>query len=63
MANIKEIKKVMIDQNLSVIDLAKILNKTTASIYGKLSGRTNFNLKELKTIADFCNVDIKIFLD
>lgn len=44
------IKKAMLTNNLSLVDIASTILKTTMSVRNKLNGRTSWNYEELALI-------------
>ena len=46
----ERIKKAMLTNNLSLVDIASTILKTTMSVRNKLNGRTSWNYEELALI-------------
>ena len=46
----EKIKKAMLTNNLSLVDIASTILKTTMSVRNKLNGRTSWNYEELALI-------------
>lgn len=63
----KEVRKLMIDNNVKTKDLAKKLNISRSTLYKKLQGDLEFTRKEINVIiAEFKLTDnevIRIFFD
>lgn len=62
MVNLLKIKGCMAEHNHKQKDVAKILNLSKTSVNKKLTGKSEFTLKELSTLAEQYNQDINIFL-
>lgn len=54
MAAAKKIKMLLVEREMNLTDLAKLLNKSLSTISGKMS-RDNFSEKDLKEIAELLN--------
>ena len=55
----KEIKKILIDENLNVSKLANLLNTSNQNLADKLK-RNNLKLNDLQEIANVLGYDIEI---
>ena len=55
----KIIKKLLIDNDINTVELARRLECGTANLYNKYK-RNNFSLNELEQIASVCGYDIEI---
>ena len=55
----KIIKKLLIDNDINTVELARRLECGTANLYNKYK-RNNFSLNELEQIASVCGYDVQI---
>lgn len=63
MSAAKKIKILLIEREMTLTDLSKLLNKSLSTISGKMA-RDNFSEKDLKQIADLLNYDYEaVFTD
>ena len=63
MAAAKKIKMILLEREMTLTDLSKLLNKSLSTISGKMI-RDNFSEKDLKEIADVLNYDYEaVFTD
>lgn len=63
MAAAKKIKMLLVEREMTLTDLAKLLNKSLSTMSGKMT-RDNFTEKDLKQIADILNYDYEaVFTD
>lgn len=59
----KKIKILLVERELTLTDLAKMLNKSPSTLSGKMT-RDNFTEKDLKQIADLLDYDYEaVFTD
>lgn len=61
MINFKYIRAELVRNEVSVLELSKIIHKGKSTTYRKLQGKTRFTAEELGKIARHLNVDIKLF--
>lgn len=61
--NEKKLKIKMIEAEVTAKDLATDLQQTRQSIYNKLTGKTDFSLKEIKFLKEKLNLTDDDFLD
>ena len=54
----KIIKKLLIDNDINTVELARRLECGTANLYNKYK-RNNFSLNELEQIASVCGYDVR----
>ncbi|MDR1117472.1 MAG: helix-turn-helix domain-containing protein [Oscillospiraceae bacterium] len=59
MSAAKKIKMLLVDREMTLTDLAKLLNRSVPTISGKMK-RDNFSEKDLKQIAEVLNYDYDI---
>ncbi len=59
--NLQKLKGTLAENNITQRKLAAMLNLTEKTMHLKMTGKTDFKSKELKAIADVCNVKIDIF--
>lgn len=59
MSAAKKIKMLLVDREMTLTDLAKLLNKSPSTMSDKMK-RDNFSERDLKTIADLLNYDYEI---
>ena len=63
MAAAKKIKMLLVEREMTLTDLSKLLNKSLSTMSGKMV-RDNFSEKDLKQIADILNYDYEaVFTD
>ncbi|WP_302760162.1 helix-turn-helix domain-containing protein [Christensenella hongkongensis] len=63
MAAAKKIKMLLVEREMTLTDLSKLLNKSLSTMSGKMA-RDNFSEKDLKQIADILNYDYEaVFTD
>lgn len=63
MSAAKKIKILLVERELTLTDLSKLLNKSLSTISAKMT-RDNFSEKDLKQIADLLNYDYEaVFTD
>ena len=63
MAAAKKIKMLLVEREMTLTDLSKLLNKSQSTMSGKMA-RDNFSEKDLKQIADILNYDYEaVFTD
>ena len=59
----KKIKMLLVEREMTLTDLSKLLNKSLSTMSGKMA-RDNFSEKDLKQIADVLNYDYEaVFTD
>lgn len=59
----KKIKMLLVEREMTLTDLSKLLNKSLSTMSGKMK-RDNFSEKDLKKIAEILNYDYDIiFID
>ena len=56
MSAAKKIKMLLVEREMTLTDLSKLLNKSLSTMSGKMA-RDNFSEKDLKQIADILNYD------
>lgn len=61
--NIKTLKKLMIENDLKVNDLAKILGIKRQVVYSRLSGLRPFKIEEIKILSDYFKIDINVLIN
>jgi transcriptional regulator with XRE-family HTH domain len=61
MVNKKNIRKLMVENNITTKELAKQLNISVISMYKKLNGKSNFKLIELEKMSNYFNEEIIYF--
>lgn len=59
MSTAKKVKMLLVENELTITELAKLLGTTQPNISGKLK-RDNFSENELKEIAKVCGAEIEI---
>ena len=59
MAAAKKIKMLLVEREMTLTDLAKLLDKSLSTISGKMK-RDNFSERDLKQIAEVLNYDYHI---
>lgn len=63
MSAAKKIKMLLVEREMTLTDLAKLLNRSLSTMSGKMT-RDNFSEKDLKQIADLLNYDYEaVFTD
>lgn len=63
MSAAKKIKILLVERELTLTDLSKLLNRSLSTISAKMA-RDNFSEKDLKQIADLLNYDYEaVFTD
>lgn len=63
MAAAKKIKMLLVEREMTLTDLSKLLNKSLSTMSGKMT-RDNFSEKDLKQIANMLNYDYEaVFTD
>ena len=63
MAAAKKIKMLLVEREMTLTDLSKLLNKSLSTMSGKMA-RDNFSDKDLKQIADLLKYDYEaVFTD
>ena len=63
MAAAKKIKMLLVEREMTLTDLSKLLNKSLSTMSGKMA-RDNFSEKDLEQIADILNYDYEaVFTD
>ena len=63
MAAAKKIKMLLVEREMTLTDLSRLLNKSLSTMSGKMA-RDNFSEKDLKQIADLLNYDYEaVFTD
>jgi len=55
----KKIKILLIEREMTLTDLSKLLNRSLSTVSGKLT-RNNFSEKDLEKIAELLNYDCEI---
>lgn len=61
MINTKELKKLLIDKELTIIELATYLGKSHQTVRRKLNGRSPMNLWEAEKIQDILEIENRDF--
>lgn len=59
MSATKKIKMLLVEREMTLTDLSKLLNKSLSTMSGKMT-RDNFSEKDLKQIADILNYDYEV---
>lgn len=59
MSAAKKIKILLVEREMTLTDLSKLLNKSLSTMSGKMT-RNNFSEKDLKKIAEVLNYDYDI---
>ena len=63
MSAAKKIKMLLVEREMTLTDLSKLLNKSLSTMSGKMT-RDNFSENDLKQIADVLNFDYEaVFTD
>ena len=63
MSAAKKIKMLLVEREMTLTDLSKLLNKSLSTMSGKMT-RDNFSENDLKQIADVLNFDyVAVFTD
>ena len=63
MSAAKKIKMLLVEREMTLTDLSKLLNRSLSTMSGKMA-RDNFSEKDLKEIADTLNFDYEaVFTD
>lgn len=57
MINVKEIKKLLIDQDLKTSDVATYIGKSYSNTLSKLNGKTSITLSEADKIQSLLGID------
>lgn len=61
--NTNKIKGLMAERNETMLDLANLLNLHKNTVSKKINRKREFTVSELKTIADYYNVNVQIFFN
>lgn len=61
MINTKELKKLLIDKELTIIELATYLGKSHQTVRRKLNGRSPMNLWEAEQIQEILEIENRDF--
>jgi len=60
--NTNRIRGLMAERRITQQEVSTRLGISSNTFRNKLSGKTDFKIAELKTLADFLDVDVSIFL-